>query len=266
MTEKNIESLIQYLNQFEQCSIAVSGGIDSMLLAYVAHQFSSSQVKVLHASSPAVPESALIRVKTYAAKYHWDLQIINAREFNDHNYVNNPVNRCYFCKSNLYNRMTEHSAGVIFSGTNVDDLGDYRPGLDAAKELQAKHPYVDVGMGKKDIYAMAKFYQLQQLHTLPAQPCLASRVETGIKIQVDDMHFIDDVEQHVRQVLPTLKNIRCRISRLGIFVELDSLPEGPSFTHLHDYLSQHCAKQGRVFSGMKLYQKGAAFLNGIEHG
>lgn len=266
MDTNKIEQLIAYFNQFEQFSIAVSGGVDSMLLAYVAHQFSTAQVTMVHANSPAVPESALQRVKAHAERYQWQLKIINAREFNDENYLNNPVNRCYFCKSNLYTRVAEHSPGIIFSGTNLDDLGDIRPGLAAAKEQNVKHPYVEVGISKADIYAMASFYQLEQLQSLPAQPCLASRVETGIKINADDMAFIDYVEEKVRQVLPKLKNVRCRISHQGISVELDNLPEAKLFAHLSDRLTRYCAKQGRVFSGMKLYQKGSAFLNGVSHG
>jgi uncharacterized protein len=266
MKPKKVAQLLQYLDQYEQFSIAVSGGIDSMLLAYIAHRFSSAKVNVIHAFSPAVPELAQQRVKDHAKQHNWNLQIINAREFNDENYINNPVNRCYFCKSNLYARIAEHSSGVIFSGTNLDDLGDFRPGLEAAKELEVKHPYVEVGIVKADIYDLAKYYDLTELYALPAQPCLASRVETGIKIKTDDMKFIDEVEQKVRLALPKLNNVRCRISRLGISMELDNLPEGKDFTQLYDHLSQHCADRGRVFSGIKLYHKGSAFLNGMIHG
>ena len=237
-----------------------------MLLAFIAHRFSATDVNVVHAYSPAVPESALERVKAYAKHHQWNLQVINAKEFDDDNYINNPVNRCYFCKSNLYTRVAESNPGIIFSGTNLDDLGDYRPGLIAAKELDVRHPYVEIGIAKKDIYEIAKFYGLKQLHALPPQPCLASRVETGIKITADDMGFIDEVEEKVRQVLPKLKNVRCRISHQGISVELDNLPEEKTFAHLSECLSRYCANQGRIFSGMKLYQKGSAFLNGVSHG
>ncbi|MGJ8694331.1 MAG: hypothetical protein ACSHW0_17820 [Thalassotalea sp.] len=266
MNRQKVNKLIHFFDQFEQFSIAVSGGIDSMLLAYIASRFSTAKVKVVHAFSPAVPESALVRVKEHAKTYHWDLLVIDAKEFEDANYLNNPVNRCYFCKSNLYTRVAQHSQGAIFSGTNLDDLGDFRPGLEAAVELNVIHPYVETKISKKDIYQIAEFYGLTELHSLPAQPCLASRVETGIKIKSDDMVFIDKVEEKVRHFLPKLKNIRCRISHQGIFVEVDRLPENKAFESLSERLSQFCSEQGRIFSGMKVYQKGSAFLNGISHG
>lgn len=266
MMNEKVDELIVFFNQFEEFCIAVSGGIDSMLLAYIANRFSSAEVKIVHAFSPAVPQAALDRVKAHAQAYQWDLEVIDANEFDDVNYINNPVNRCYFCKSNLYTRVAEHGNGIIFSGTNVDDLGDVRPGLTAATEQNVLHPYVEVGINKKEIYEIAAFYGLTELSALPSQPCLASRVETGIKIKPDDMKFIDSVEEKVRHFLPTFKNIRCRISQQGIFVELDRMPEKVLLELLSYNLSEYCANQGRIFSGMKVYQKGSAFLNGLNHG
>lgn len=266
MNSEKVEKLVEYFNQFESFSIAVSGGIDSMLLAYIANRFSNAEVKTVHAFSPAVPEAAFERVKEHAHLYQWDLHVINAREFDDPNYLDNPVNRCYFCKSNLYTRVSEHSAGTVFSGTNIDDLSDYRPGLKAAKEQNVKHPYVEVGIDKATIYAIAKSYGLSQLHALPAQPCLASRVETGIKINADDLGFINRVEEKTRKVLPNLKNIRCRITHQGTYLEVDKLPEDSIFKSLSNKLTTMCAQEGRIFSGVRHYQKGSAFINGVAHG
>lgn len=265
MMPTKVAKLIDYCNQFEHFSIAVSGGIDSMLLAYLANRFSTAKVVTAHAFSPAVPEAAYQRVKDHAQRYNWDLQVINAREFDDPNYINNPVNRCYFCKSNLYSRVSEHSQGIVFSGTNLDDLADYRPGLEAAKEQQVKHPYVEVGIDKATIYAIAKHYKLDQLHALPAQPCLASRVETGIKINADDLDFINQVEENISQLLPNLKNVRCRITHQGTYLEVDTLPENKNMQTLSERLNQMCTKQGRMFSGIRAYQKGSAFINGVTH-
>ena len=101
MTPTKVKKLVAYFNQFKSFSIAVSGGIDSMILAYIANRFSNAKVKIVHAFSPAVPDAALQRVKQHAKRYQWDLQIVNAREFADPNYINNPLNRCYFCKSKV---------------------------------------------------------------------------------------------------------------------------------------------------------------------
>lgn len=260
-----VKKLVEYFDQFERFSIAVSGGIDSMLLAYIANRFSQAKVTTVHAFSPAVPEAAFERVKEHAVRYHWDLHIINAREFDDPNYINNPVNRCYFCKSNLYSRISEQSEGVVFSGTNLDDLDDFRPGLEAAKEQDVKHPYVEVAIDKASIYALAKHYGLSQLHVLPAQPCLASRVETGIKIDASDLGFINKVEDKTRTILPDLKNVRCRITHQGTYLEIDTLPESILFQRLSNNLSSMCEQEGRIFSGIRTYQKGSAFINGVAH-
>jgi uncharacterized protein len=260
-----VKKLIEYFNQFESFSIAVSGGIDSMLLAYIANRFSQAKVKTVHAFSPAVPKAAFERVKEHAKRHQWDLYIINAREFDDPNYINNPLNRCYFCKSNLYTRVSEYSEGVVFSGTNLDDLDDFRPGLEAAKEQNVRHPYVEVGIDKVTIYAIAKHYGLNQLHALPAQPCLASRVETGIKINPDDLDFINEIEEKTRILLPDQKNIRCRITHQGTFLEIDTLPDSNLFQRLSNNLSAMCEQEGRIFSGIRTYQKGSAFINGVVH-
>jgi uncharacterized protein len=260
-----VKKLVEYFDQFEHFSIAVSGGIDSMLLAYIANRFSKAEVKTVHAYSPAVPEAAFERVKEHAHSHQWDLHVINAREFDDPNYINNPVNRCYFCKSNLYSRISEHSEGVVFSGTNLDDLDDYRPGLEAAKEQQVQHPYVEVGIDKASIYALAKYYGLSQLHVLPAQPCLASRVETGIKINADDLGFINRIEEKTRTILPNLRNVRCRITHQGTFLEIDKLPDNSLVQNLSNDLSGLCEQEGRIFSGIRTYQKGSAFINGVVH-
>ncbi|MBU3002369.1 hypothetical protein [Paraglaciecola arctica] len=265
MTPTKVKKLVAYFNQFESFSIAVSGGIDSMILAYIANRFSNAKVKIVHAFSPAVPDAALQRVKQHAKRYQWDLQIVNAREFADPNYINNPLNRCYFCKSNLYTRISECNQGVIFSGTNLDDLSDYRPGLEAAKELSVKHPYVEVGIDKAAIYSIAEHFGLAELHALPAQPCLASRVETGIKINADDLGFINKIEEKTRLLIPLQKNIRCRITHQGTFVEIDKLPETRLFDDLSNVLSHMCEQDGRIFSGIRTYQKGSAFINGVAH-
>ncbi|MEP1383490.1 MAG: hypothetical protein ABJK64_06810 [Paraglaciecola sp.] len=261
-----VDKLTAYFDQFEHFSIAVSGGIDSMLLAYLANRFAKAKVKSVHAFSPAVPEAAYQRVKHYGQLYDWDLEVINAGEFDDDNYLNNPVNRCYYCKSNLYTRIAERSQGMVFSGTNIDDLDDYRPGLKAAEEQEVKHPYVAANINKSDIYNIAKFYGLSDLHALPAQPCLASRVETGIKIDADDLGFINQVEESTRHALPNVKNVRCRITQQGTYLEIDTMPESEVVERLSTNLAALCAKDGRIFSGIRTYQKGSAFINGVTHG
>ena len=120
-------------------AVAVSGGVDSMTLAFVAHRVNRVS-QMFHALSPAVPERATGRVKDYADREGWNLNLIDAGEIRDPQYLANPVNRCYYCKTNLYDTVCERTDLMVISGTNKDDLGDYRPGLVAADEHRVRHP------------------------------------------------------------------------------------------------------------------------------
>src|SRR4030095_4933063 len=125
----------------------------------------------------------------HAARHGWPLVLLDAGEQDDARYRANPIDRCYYCKTNLYARIAEATSDPIASGTNCDDLDDFRPGLRAATEHRVVHPYVDAGIAKAGVYALAAELGLDDLERLPAQPCLASRVETGIVISADDLAF-----------------------------------------------------------------------------
>ena len=107
-----------------EVSVAVSGGIDSVTLALLASQTPNISVQMYHAFSPAVPAQATERVKQLARDYTWDLKILDAQEFADEDYLSNPVNRCFHCKTNLYKAISNSTKSVILSGANTDDLSD----------------------------------------------------------------------------------------------------------------------------------------------
>lgn len=245
--------------------IAVSGGVDSMTLAFIAQRWNPGAVSVFHAVSPAVPPSATERVKRFAARHGWSLTISGSGEFEDARYRENPVDRCYFCKTNLYDRIRTLVDGTIASGANTDDLGDYRPGLKAAAERRIVHPFIEAGIGKSDIRALARHHGLDDLAELPAQPCLASRVETGIAINADDLGFIDKVETALAPLAQNAANLRCRVTHGGIVVEVDAAHAGSAF--LRRQAEVMCAEAGRQFVGLRVYEKGSAFLGKpvIEH-
>lgn len=215
-------------------AIAVSGGVDSMTLAYVAHRVLGAQATMYHAISPAVPASATARVRSYARTNGWGLQIIDAGEFDNKDYVANPSNRCYYCKSNLYGSIASRTGATIVSGTNLDDLNDWRPGLGAADEHAVRHPFVEAGIDKAGVRAIARDIGLDDISALPAAPCLSSRVETGIPIQAPGLRFIDAAEQLVRNRV-NARSVRCRIRKQGIVIELDA--------DVHKQLSGHQLQQ-----------------------
>ena len=220
--ELQLKRLQNVLSEIGLLVVAVSGGIDSTLLAIISARQSDVDVQMVHAISPAVPELATQRVQRYARAENWRLWISDAGEFRDSRYMNNPVDRCFYCKSNLYRYITEQYQDIqVVSGANCSDLTDYRPGLKAATEYGVRHPYVEAGISKSGIREIARFLNLDDLSELPASPCLSSRVETGIPIESTSLKAIDRVETEIKSRLRT-KAVRCRIRREGIVVELDN--------------------------------------------
>jgi uncharacterized protein len=251
--------LVACLEQHGRLALAVSGGVDSMTLAHVAFR-SRVSVTVYHATGPAVPAAARQRVEAHAAQHGWPLVVLDAGEQADARYRANPVDRCFYCKSNLYGRIAQMTGDTIASGTNRDDLGDYRPGLRAATEHDVVHPYVEAGIGKDDVYAIARALGLSDLDRLPAQPCLASRVETGIAIAPDDLAFVEAVETRLTQSFGPESVVRCRVTHRGIVIELGAPDDAAHRTRAADIARVACDQAGRTFAGVRSYARGSAFL------
>ena len=220
MDDVPVQRLNSVLDVIGPMALAVSGGVDSMTLAHVAQTRLGGRITMYHALSPAVPAAATRRVREHAASGGWNLVVINAREMADPRYLENPVNRCFFCKTNLYARIAGLTAATIASGTNLDDLDDFRPGLDAAREQRVRHPYVESGIAKQDVRAIARMLRLDDLAELPAAPCLSSRIETGIRVTSERLALVEAVEDLLRSLLGE-GTIRCRVRRSGIAVELE---------------------------------------------
>ena len=256
-----MKALEQILNDAAPLAIAVSGGVDSMTLAHVAQRTCGRAVRMVHAVSPAVPAAATRRVERHAARGGWQLDLIDAGEMDDPRYRANPLRRCFFCKDNLYRTIASLAKGRVASGTNTDDLGDFRPGLEAAKARNVLHPFVDAAMDKAAIYGLAQSLGLDDLAWLPAQPCLASRVETGIAIEPCDLMFIDAVESRLRYLVNGPADLRCRVTHAGIVVEIGG--HVPIDT-IAQTAAQICKDASRRFLGVRPYRRGAAFLHGAK--
>lgn len=236
-----------------------------MTLSVVAHRhLGRRRTCMYHAVSAAVPPDATERVQHYAAAEGWRLSLIDAGEISDPRYVANPANRCYFCKTNLYGTMARAAPGTLVSGTNLDDLADFRPGLGAAEEHAVRHPYVEAGIDKSGVRAIAASLGLDDLAELPAAPCLSSRVETGIAIDARVLRVIHECEQLIRARIFT-DTVRCRVRSDRVVVELDgpaleSLAE-PERTRLSREIGARFAAIGaHAPVAYAAYRMGSAFL------
>ena len=150
------EKLVQCLQRQQPVAIAVSGGVDSLTLAALANRvLPAIACFICHAVSPAVPAEATERVRTLAKQEGWRLTIFDAGEFGNEDYRSNPVNRCFHCKHSLYESIRRLTDATILSGANRDDLGEYRPGLDAALLFNVRHPYIEAGFTKMAIRRLA---------------------------------------------------------------------------------------------------------------
>jgi pyridinium-3,5-biscarboxylic acid mononucleotide sulfurtransferase len=256
------KQLQDWLRKNHPVAIAVSGGIDSITLATAGCRWGDCEM--FHAVSPAVPPEATARVKRLANDQGWRLTIFDAGEFEDSDYRTNPVNRCFHCKTNLYGSIRRQTDLLIISGTNLDDLGEFRPGLEAATTFGVRHPYVETGINKIRVRALARRLGLGSLAELPAAPCLSSRVETGIRIEPAALRVIHLVEQLVNRS-HACRSVRCRLRGHGIVIELDK-------SALDELLPETAAKLGEEVAGLFAevgirlpvsfapYRTGSAFL------
>ncbi len=262
-----LDALTKIIDQLPEVAVAVSGGVDSLTLATAIHRRRAVRSTVFHAVSPAVPEEATERVKTLSKQQGWRLHIIDAGEFADTDYRANPVNRCFYCKTNLYGAIVPLTKAQIVSGTNLDDLGEYRPGLQAAERHSVRHPFVEAGIDKTGVRLLAQRLGLGEISELPAAPCLSSRIETGIAIDPLMLKLVHQTETLVTAALHP-RTVRCRVRANGVVVELDKV----ALNQLDELQRDELARQvATLFSDAGFsyrvsfapYRVGSAFLHSV---
>ena len=181
--------------------VSFSGGIDSTLVLKVAYDALGEKVVAVTADSPSLPRRELEETKRIAQNIGAKHLIINTEETENEDYLKNPSNRCYHCKSELYAKLKIVSAQLgiknILNGTNLDDLGDYRPGLQAADENQILSPLKEAKFTKHDVRELAKHLGLE-VWDKPSSPCLSSRVPYGQEITMKKLSMIEEAENFLK--------------------------------------------------------------------
>ena len=178
-------------------AVAFSGGVDSTLVAVVAHKVLGSKALAVTAVSPALANRDLTESVNLAKKFGFRHRIIYTNEMSQEGYVTNSPQRCYFCKTELYTQLTkladDESLDWVVNGANTDDINDYRPGMIAASEHKVRSPMVEAGLTKASIRAIAKTLDIP-IWDKPAQPCLSSRIPYGTRVTTENLSKIEQAE------------------------------------------------------------------------
>jgi uncharacterized protein len=197
------DHLLEILGDLGGAAVAFSGGIDSTVVAQAAQLALGDRAVAVTADSPSVPRAEIAEARHLAQQIGIRHHVVPTDEFNDPDYVRNDGTRCYYCKSELYSRietlLPELGVAVICSGANLDDQGDYRPGLTAAAEHAVRHPLQEAGFTKADVRALARAWGLPTWDK-PASPCLSSRLAPGVEVTRERTGRVEAAETYLRSL------------------------------------------------------------------
>ena len=211
ITNPKWPDLAKIISRMDSVIVAFSGGVDSTLVAVAAHQILGQKALAVTAVSPALAQKELEETVRLAESFGFAHRIIHTNEMERDGYVANSPRRCYFCKTELYTQITElanrESYSWVVNGANTDDIGDYRPGMEAAKENKVRSPLVEAGLTKDDVRSIAKSLDIP-IWDKPAQPCLSSRIPYGTPVTVETLSKIEQAEDYLRGL--GLKEVRAR--------------------------------------------------------
>jgi uncharacterized protein len=211
MLEQKLKQLKTIFAEMERALVAYSGGVDSTLVAKIAYDVLGDRALAITAESPSLLPEELEDARIQAAAIGIPHEVIETHEMNNPNYTSNPVNRCYFCKSELHDTLKplalKRGYPYVVDGVNADDLGDYRPGIQAAKERGARSPLAEVNVTKAEVRQLSQQLGLPWWDK-PAQPCLSSRFPYGEEITVSKLQRVGRAEIYLRKL--GLSNLRVR--------------------------------------------------------
>ncbi|MCS6782614.1 MAG: ATP-dependent sacrificial sulfur transferase LarE [Gloeomargarita sp. SKYBB_i_bin120] len=225
--EAYVDALYRWFQPWERVIIAYSGGVDSTLVAKVAYDVLGHRALAVTAVSPSLSPEALQEAQEQAQYIGIPHELIATRELANPNYASNPVNRCYFCKSELHDQLQtlvqRYGAAQIVDGVNADDERDYRPGIQAARERGVRSPLSELGIDKLTVRAISRHLGLPWWDK-PAQPCLSSRFPPGEPIDAAKLHRVGRAEQYLRQLGWRVLRVRSSGDTARIEIPAEQIP------------------------------------------
>jgi pyridinium-3,5-biscarboxylic acid mononucleotide sulfurtransferase len=218
-----LDRLRELLRSYGSCLVAYSGGVDSVFLARVARDVLGDKSLAVIADSASLPRRELEEALDIADKFQIPVRVVRTQEFENPNYTANPANRCYFCKQELFTELEpiarEEKFAVIAYGENASDIGDYRPGAQAAKEFQVRAPLKEAGLTKAEIREFSAQLGLPTADK-PQMACLSSRIPYGEMVTPEKLRMIEAGENVLRDL--GFHDVRVRHHELGQKLEVRS--------------------------------------------
>jgi uncharacterized protein len=198
-----LDQLKTLLKSYQSCLVAYSGGVDSVFLAFLAHQVLGDRARAVIADSQSLPRRELEEALALGHQFGFPVEVIQTAEFANPEYVANPVNRCYFCKEALFSQLApmaeKEGFKVIAYGENASDVGDFRPGAEAAREFQVRAPLKEIGATKVEIRQWSAQLGLPTADK-PQMACLSSRIPHGETVTPAKLSQVERAENLLRDL------------------------------------------------------------------